>query len=107
MAVECIRALDSSQARVRLGLSVVPKLSYYRFMSETSLPTPVGFTELPKTEQVRYLMALWDEISKQSGEIPVPESHLELAQARLQRYRQNSASMPAFEILGRLSRNVK
>lgn len=31
-------------------------------MPETSLPKPPGFAELPKTEQVRYLQALWDQI---------------------------------------------
>ena len=33
-------------------------------MPETSIPTPPGFAELPKAEQVRYLQALWDEISE-------------------------------------------
>ena len=88
-------------------MSVVAKVSYHRVMPEKSLPTPTGFAELPKTEQVRYLMALWDQISEQPDEIAVPESHLKLAQARLQRYRQNSASTPAFDILDRLSQNVK
>jgi hypothetical protein len=82
---------------------VVAKLSYYRVMPETSLPIPTGFAELPKAEQVRYLLALWDQISEQSHEIPVPESHLELAQARLQRYRQSPGSaQPAFDTLDRL-----
>ena len=106
-ADECIRALNSSQARQGLGLFVVAKVSYYRGMRETSLPTPMGFAELPKTEQVRYLMALWDQISEQSGEIAVPESHLSLALARLERYRQNNASTPAFDVLDRLSQNLK
>lgn len=86
---------------------MVANLSYHRCMPETSLPTPIGFAELPKTEQVRYLMALWDEISEQPDEIAVPESHLQLAEARLQRYRQNSVSTPAFDTLDRLSQNVK
>ena len=89
-------------------LSAVAKLSYYRVMAETSLPTPTGFAELPKAEQVRYLLALWDQISEQPDEIPVPESHLKLAQARLQRYRQNPASaQPAFDVLDRLSQDRK
>jgi hypothetical protein len=40
----------------------------------------MGFAELPNAEQVRYLMARWDQISEQSEEIAVPESHLSLAQ---------------------------
>jgi len=77
-------------------------------MPETSLPTPPGFTELPKIEQVRYLQALWDQISQQPDEIPVPESHLRLAEERLKRYRENpSSSQPAFDVIDRLSRNRK
>jgi Putative addiction module component len=77
-------------------------------MPETSLPTPPGFAELPKIEQVRYLQALWDQISEQPEQIPVPDSHLKLAEERLQRYRQNpSSSQPAFDVIDRLSQDHK
>src|SRR6266849_8944713 len=77
-------------------------------MPETSIPTPPGFDELPKSEQVRYLQALWDQISEHPDEIPVPESHLQLAEERLRRYRENpSAAKPAFEVIDRLSQNRK
>jgi Putative addiction module component len=77
-------------------------------MPETSLPTPPGFAELPKIEQVRYLQALWDQISEQPEEIPVPGSHLKLVEERLQRYRQNpSSSQPAFDVIDRLSQDHK
>ena len=77
-------------------------------MPETSLPTPPGFAELPKIKQVRYLQALWDQISQQPDEIPVPESHLRLAEERLKRYRENPASsQPAFDVLDRLLHNQK
>jgi len=77
-------------------------------MPETSLPTPPGFTELPKIEQVRYLQALWDQISEQPDKIPVPESHLKLAEERLQRYHENpSSSQSAFDVIDRLSQNRK
>ena len=77
-------------------------------MPETSLPTPPGFAELPKIEQVRYLQALWDQISEHPDEIPVPESHLKLAERRLQRYREHPASsQPAFDVIDRLSQNRK
>jgi hypothetical protein len=67
----------------------------------------MGFAELPNAEQVRYLMARWDQISEQSDEIAVPESHLSLAQARLERYRRNNAATPAFDVLARLSQNLE
>jgi hypothetical protein len=77
-------------------------------MSETSVPTPPGFEELSKAEQVRYLQALWDQISEHGAEIPVPESHLQLAEERLRRYReQPSSARPAFEVIDRLLENRK
>lgn len=77
-------------------------------MPEASIQTPSGFNELTKAEQLRYLQALWEQISEQPGEIPVPESHLQLAEERLQRHRENpSPSRPAFEIIDRLSPKSK
>jgi hypothetical protein len=75
-------------------------------MSDTSITTPPGFGQLLKAEQVRYLQALWDQISEGPGEIPVPESHLQLAEERLRRYRENpSSAQPAFDVIERLSQD--
>jgi len=72
-------------------------------MPETSIQTPSGFNELSKAEQVHYLQALWDQIAEQPEEIPVPESHLQLAEERLRRYRESpSSARPAFEVIDRL-----
>jgi hypothetical protein len=77
-------------------------------MPETSIQIPAGFSELPKAEQVRYLQALWDQISEHPDEVPVPESHLKLAEERLRRHRENpSDAKPAFEVIDRLSRRSK
>lgn len=74
----------------------------------TSIQTPAGFNDLPKAEQVRYLQVLWDQISEQPEEIPVPESHLQLSEERLRRYRENpSSARPAFEVIDRLSNESK
>jgi hypothetical protein len=74
-------------------------------MPEPSIETPPGFNQLPKAEQVRYLQALWDQISTNPDEVPVPESHLRLAEERLQRYREDPATAkPAFEVIDRLTR---
>ena len=73
-------------------------------MPETSVPTPPGFDALSKAEQVRYLQKLWDKISEEPGTLPVPESHLRLAEERLKRYREDpSRSHSAFELLDRLA----
>ena len=83
-------------------------LRYYLGMPETSIESPPGFSELPKAEQVRYLQALWDQISANPDEIPVPESHLHLAEERLRRYRENpSTAKPAFEVIDRLAGKSK
>jgi putative addiction module component (TIGR02574 family) len=77
-------------------------------MPETSIETPPGFNELPKAEQVRYLQALWDQIAQHPDDVPVPESHLQLAEERLRRYRENpSAAKPAFEVIDRLAEKSK
>ena len=77
-------------------------------MPDTSIPTPQGFTELSKAEQLRYVQALWDQVSEQPEEIPVPESHLQLVEERLRRYRQNPAStQPAFEVIDDLLQKQK
>ena len=77
-------------------------------MPETLIPTPQGFTELTKAEQLRYVQLLWDQISEHPEEIPVPESHLQLVEERLRRYRQNPASaLPAFEVIDRILQKHK
>jgi putative addiction module component (TIGR02574 family) len=73
-------------------------------MPETSVPTPPGYDALSKAEQVRYLQALWDRISEDPGALPVPESHLRLAEERLKRYREDpSRAHSAFGVLDRLA----
>jgi putative addiction module component (TIGR02574 family) len=77
-------------------------------MPETPVKTPPGFSDLSKAEQVRYLQLLWDQISEHPGDIPVPESHRQLAEERLRRYRENpSTAHPAFDVIERLTRKSK
>ena len=74
-------------------------------MEQGSLPEPPGFKQLSKTEQIRYLQTLWDRIVEQPGEIPVPDSHLDLAEQRLADYRRDPArARPATEALDRLAK---
>ena len=75
-------------------------------MDHTMIPEPPGFADLSKTEQIRYLQALWDRISDQPEDIPVPESHLELAEERLAEYRRDpTGARSAFEIIDELRRH--
>lgn len=74
-------------------------------MENTSIPEPPGFSNLSKAEQVRYLQALWDRIAKNPNEIPVPETHLEVAEQRLADYQRNpDQAQSAYEVLDRLNK---
>jgi putative addiction module component (TIGR02574 family) len=74
-------------------------------MEPTTIPDPAGFSELSKAEQIHYLQALWDRIAESPGEIPVPESHLALAEERLAEYRRDpSRARPAHDVLDRLAK---
>jgi putative addiction module component (TIGR02574 family) len=91
-------------------LSVFKAVRYHLdyIVPETSIQIPTGFSELSKAEQVRYIQALWDQISDRPEEIPVPESHLQLVEERLRRHRENpSTSRPAFEVIDRLSKRPR
>lgn len=77
-------------------------------MEPATIPDPPGFSDLSKAEQIRYLQKLWDRITEEPGEIPVPESHLALAEERLAQYRRNpSRAQPARDVLDRLARNER
>jgi putative addiction module component (TIGR02574 family) len=74
-------------------------------MNGSGIPDPPGFGELTKEEQVRYLEALWDRIADQPGELPAPQSHLELAEQRLAAHRTDpNRANPAFAVIDRLSK---
>jgi len=66
-------------------------------MQHTTIPEPRGFAELTKAEQVRYLQALWDRIAEQPGEIPAPDSRLELVEGRLADYRSKARKRGCLE----------
>jgi hypothetical protein len=74
-------------------------------MHSTSIPDPPGFADLSKAEQIHYPQGLWDRIAEQPGEVPVPESHLELAEERLSQYRRDPANAHlTYEVLDRLAK---
>jgi hypothetical protein len=77
-------------------------------MAGLPIPEPPGFSELTKAEQIRYLQALWDQVCQAPGELPVPESHLEVAEARLASYRRDpSGARPAHAVLDRLAKKSR
>ena len=77
-------------------------------MQQTRISEPPGFAELSKAEQVRYLQDLWDRIAEKPGHVPVPESHLQLAEERLADYRRDpSHARSAYEVIDRLADRAK
>lgn len=73
-------------------------------MEHKAISEPPGFAELSKAEKVRYLQDLWDRIAEQPGDLPIPESHVLLAEERLADYRRDpiGAHSP-HEVLERLA----
>lgn len=72
-------------------------------MTSPTLPDPPGFDRLSKAERIRYLQALWSRVSAEPDEIPVPSSHIELAEARLAAHRQApDAPTSAYGVIDRL-----
>lgn len=72
-------------------------------MENLPLPEPPGFAALSKADQIQYLQQLWDQISERPGDVPVPASHLELAEERLSEYRRDpSRAGSAFDVIDRL-----
>jgi hypothetical protein len=75
---------------------------------EPRIQGPPGFYDLSKAEQVRYLQELWDQIVDAPGDIPAPESHLDLAEARLRLYREDPSNTTSpFAILDLLTDRTK
>lgn len=77
-------------------------------MEYTSIPEPPGFSNLSKAEQVHYLQTLWDCIAENPTEVPVPETHIELAEQRLTDYRSDPGrARPAHDVLDRLGKKTR
>ena len=77
-------------------------------MGHASTHEPPGFSKLSKAEQIRYLQALWDRIAESPGELPVPQSHIELAEQRLADYHRNPTNArSAHDVLRRLSKKSR
>ena len=74
-------------------------------MGRLAIPEPRGFSKLSKVEQLRYVQALWDRVTQSPGELPVPESHLDLTERRLAEYRRDpTIAQSAHKILTRLGK---
>ncbi len=72
-------------------------------MHRPDFVAPPGFADFSKSEQIEYLQTLWDQIAETPEELPVPESHLALAEQRLAAYRREPAlALPAYEELDRV-----
>lgn len=73
-------------------------------MPQALVADPPGFAELSKSEQVEYLQALWDRIAEAPTAVPSPESHLAIAEQRLECYRRDpSRAHSAFAVIDRLT----
>lgn len=77
-------------------------------MGIASIHALPGFSKLSKAEQIRYLQALWDRIAESPGELPVPASHIKLAEQRLADYRRDpTRARSAHDVLKRLGKKSR
>jgi hypothetical protein len=73
-------------------------------MDVTKIPDPPGYAELTVEEKADYIQLLWDRLFEESGELPVPESHIQLVEQRLADYRRGlSQTRSAFAIFDELA----
>lgn len=56
-------------------------------MAQTLPIPPPGFDDLPVEEKLDYVQSLWDRIAARPEEIPVPDWHRQVLDARLAAYR--------------------
>lgn len=69
---------------------------------------PAGFETLSKADQIRYVQDLWDRIIDSPGDVPVRESHVQLAASRLSAFRLDPThARPATEVIDRLSSKAR
>ncbi|MGH7806015.1 MAG: addiction module protein [Candidatus Binatia bacterium] len=72
-------------------------------MGTAEIPDRPGFEQLTKADQIRYLQELWDRVAARPDDVPVPASHIELAESRLAAHRRApSDARPAGEVIDRL-----
>ena len=77
-------------------------------MQDSLISEPPGFADLSKSEQIQYLQRLWDLIAEAPGELPIPESHPELAEERLAEYRRDpTRARSAYEVIDRLAGSLR
>jgi putative addiction module component (TIGR02574 family) len=58
-------------------------------MSQVALIPPPGFDEMSVEEKIDYVQSLWDRITVDESQVPVPNWHRELLNERLADYRAN------------------
>jgi putative addiction module component (TIGR02574 family) len=56
-------------------------------MSNAKLKIPPEFRSAPKEKKIALVQDLWNQIAKEPGNIPVPESHKQCLHERLNAYR--------------------
>lgn len=77
-------------------------------MAHLPTPAPPGFDALSKREQFEYAQALWDYVTDDPENIPVPDSHERVVRERLAAYRANPVKgAPWEEVKKRLTDRLK
>jgi hypothetical protein len=73
-------------------------------MDHTAIPEPPAFSDLSKEEQILYVQALWERITEQPDDLPIPAWHLEILAERIAEYRRSPTPVrSAFDVLDELA----
>lgn len=58
-------------------------------MSDTKLAVPPEFDTASKEERIEFVQDLWDRIARDQSSVPVPDSHKQILDRRLDAYQAN------------------
>jgi putative addiction module component (TIGR02574 family) len=58
-------------------------------MSDTKLAVPPEFDAASKEERIEFVQDLWDRIAQDQSSVPVPDSHKQILDKRLDAYQAN------------------
>lgn len=72
-------------------------------VSNFKIDIPPEFNSAPKEQKIAFVQDLWNQIAKEPGNVPIPESHKRVLSVRLEEYRSNpQAGRPWHEVRDQL-----
>lgn len=77
-------------------------------MSNVKIDIPPEFNSAPKEQKIAFVQDLWNQIAKEPGNVPIPESHKRVLRERLEELRSNpQAGRPWHEVREQLLKETR